>query len=339
MPSSAYIDLGSMLSKYILYSDDDYAHRFIYIHEWASIKEDPELVALLRVLVSEGRVVHGTVDVNRKPQRLEKDGPTGLLMTTTDASLDYELETRCLSVVTDDSPEQTGRVFEALAALEEQDEIPVDFAPWREHQEWIAFHGETRVVIPFIHALAEKMPRVAPRLRRDFVTLQCLIRAHAILHQATRDRDDRGRIIATTDDYTRVRDLISALIAESVDASVSPAMRDTVEAVDDIVNGSRFEHATVKQLIDRLGIGQSATYDRVRRALRAGYLVNLAKKDERGMKLAVGAAMPGSEAFLPSAEDLLRVYSGTAPGTANQQSKQVPELVTAFRVFRLHPRK
>jgi hypothetical protein len=205
----------------------------------------------------------------------------------------------------------------ALAELEEQDEIPVDFAPWRDLQEWIAFHGETRVVIPFIHALARAMPRVAPRLRRDFVTLQCLIRAHAILHQASRARDDRGRIIATTDDYTRVSDLIGALIAESVDASVSPAMRDTVEAVADIITGSDFDHATVKQLIDRLGIGQSATYDRVRRALRAGYLVNLAKKDERGMKLAVGAAMPGSEAFLPSAEDLLRLYSGQAPGTAS----------------------
>ena len=37
-------------------------------------------------------------------------------------------------------------------------------------------------------------------IRRDFMTLLNLIRAHAILHQATRERDDRGRVVATLDD-------------------------------------------------------------------------------------------------------------------------------------------
>jgi hypothetical protein len=35
----------------------------------------------------------------------------------------------------------------------------------------------------------------AVRLRRDFDSLLALIRAHAMLHQATRDRDDDGRIV------------------------------------------------------------------------------------------------------------------------------------------------
>jgi hypothetical protein len=34
-----------------------------------------------------------------------------------------------------------------------------------------------------------------------------LIKAHAILHQASRDRDDQGRIVATVDDYAIVREL------------------------------------------------------------------------------------------------------------------------------------
>lgn len=70
-PSSAWLDLGSMSRKYLFYSDEDYAHRFIYVPEWASIKDDDELVALLRVLLSEGRMVHGTVDTDRKPQLIE----------------------------------------------------------------------------------------------------------------------------------------------------------------------------------------------------------------------------------------------------------------------------
>ena len=49
----------------------------------------------------------------------------------------------------------------------------------------------------------------------------CLVRAHAILYQAQRERDRQGRIVATVEgDYEPVRDLVAALIAEGVEASV-----------------------------------------------------------------------------------------------------------------------
>ena len=72
------------------------------------------------------------------------------------------------------------------------------------------------MTIPYSQQLAERVPPVAVRLRRDFGSLLALIRAHAILHQATRDRDDDGRIIATLDDYAVVRDLVADTIAEGV---------------------------------------------------------------------------------------------------------------------------
>ena len=52
------------------------------------------------------------------------------------------------------------------------------------------------------------IPAVAVRLRRDHQALLSLIRTHAILHQATRTRDDAGRIIATLDDYREVYALV-----------------------------------------------------------------------------------------------------------------------------------
>ena len=45
------------------------------------------------------------------------------------------------------------------------------------------------------------MGDVAVRLRRDFSVVLSLIKAHAILHQATRERDADGRIVATLADY------------------------------------------------------------------------------------------------------------------------------------------
>ncbi len=94
-PADAYLDLGSMSKQFLFYGEEEFAHRIIVIPEWELIAKDEELVALVRTLLSEGRVVHGTVDTEgkrREARRIEKDGPTGLLITTTAALVDPELE-------------------------------------------------------------------------------------------------------------------------------------------------------------------------------------------------------------------------------------------------------
>lgn len=326
-PESAYIDLGSMSRKYIFFTEEEFSHRFIYVPEWASIKDDEDIVATVRVLLSEGRVVHGTVDSDgrRKARRIEKDGPTGLLMTTTAATIDAEMETRVLSAITDDSPEQTRRVFVSLAALEEEVDSSVDFTSWQEFQQWIADQGETRVVVDFLPRLAQLMPTSATRLRRDFVSLACLIRAHATLYQAQRERDVHGRIVATVlDDYAPVRDLVAALIAEGVEAGVSEAMRTTVEAVR-VLQGEHATPVSPSALTKRLEVGRSATYDRIRRALSRGFLVNEAGREERAMQLLVGAPMPGEQEFLPAPEALLSGSSEDLPDGRFSGSTMRPE--------------
>jgi hypothetical protein len=57
------------------------------------------------------------------------------------------------------------------------------------------------------------MGDVAVRLRRDFSVILSLIRAHALLHQATRERDGEGGVIASIEDYARVRELVADLVA------------------------------------------------------------------------------------------------------------------------------
>lgn len=317
-PPEAWIDLGSMSRRYLFYTEESFSHRFLVVPEWASIKDDEEIVAMLRVLLSEGRLVHGTVegDGTRKARRIEKEGPTGLLVTTTEAAVDPELETRCLSLTTDDTPEQTRRVFAATAAQEFSD-VGVDLDRWHDLQLWVGEHGETRVIVPFVEALAGLMPSSATRLRRDFVSLLCLVRAHAILYQAQRDRDGHGRIVATIDgDYSPIRELVGDVIAEGVEASVDTAMRETVEVVKAILDEGN-QYASAKAVTDRLGVGRSASYDRIRRGLLKGYLVDEAKRDERGKKLVLGAALPGADTFLPSPADVVRSLSGSPTGQPN----------------------
>jgi hypothetical protein len=152
-----------------------------------------------------------------------------------------------------------------------------------------------------------------------------VIRAHAILYQAQRERDDRGRIVATVKgDYQPIRDLVGDIIAEGVEATVTPAMRATVGAVQVLLDEGR-PHVNPKALTDRLGVGRSATYDRTRRALLKGYLVNEAGKDERGKKLVIGSPLPGSDEFLPTPADVVRVMSSTPNRTNKQHGYTVSE--------------
>ena len=132
-------------------------------------------------------------------------------------------------------------------------------------------------MIPFLTGLSELMPTATTRLRRDFPAGP-RSRAHAILHRATRDTDEQGRVVATLADYAAVYALVADLIAEAADAAVTPAVRETVEAVEELVGTNSDAHVTVKQIEQKLGVGHSAAYDRVNDTLLKGYLVNVAVK-------------------------------------------------------------
>ena len=321
-PEESYVSLGSMSRRFLFYDEEPLAHRFLIVPEWATIAGDEELVAMLRVLLSEGRIVHGTVDLDgrsRIAKRIEKDGPMGLIVTTTAAAVDPEMETRCLSLLTDDSREQTRRVYASLARLEHASS-GVDFEAWHELQKWLADHEVTPVVLPFVEALADAMPDHATRLRRDFATLLSLVRAHANLYRAQREFDSDGRLIASLEgDYAPVRDLINDVIAQGVEASVSDATHATVDAVREIIEEGA-EYATPSSVAPRLEIGRSATYDRIKRALISGHLTNIASRNERAMKLTLGAALPLDDGFLPTTEMIVRAASGRNLGHARAAS-------------------
>src|SRR5215216_2084632 len=104
-----------------------------------------------------------------------------------------------------------------MAALAvEAGEAGANFEPWHALQIWLE-SAEHRVSIPYAKILADLIPPVAVRLRRDFGALLNLIRAHALLHQASRHRDAKGRIIATIEDYVAVRELVVDLVGEGVE--------------------------------------------------------------------------------------------------------------------------
>jgi hypothetical protein len=260
---------------------------------------------LVRTLLSEGRLIWGTVDKidgELAGRRIEKEGPTGVLITTTRVKLHPENETRLLSIPIQDTPKQTRNVFRARSNGHAPEP---DFARWHALSDWLE-NGERRVEVPFAPALAELIPPVAVRLRRDFGMLLVLIQANALLHRATRKIDSEGRIIATIEDYTVVRDLVGDLMSEGVGSTVSRTIKETVSAVRELQGVAEFssQYITVAEVASRLGIDKSSASRRVRDAVSAGYLKNAEVYRGRPYKLSLGEPLPVGMEILPAPERL-----------------------------------
>jgi hypothetical protein len=303
-PATAYYRMTSMSPRLLAYSEEPLVHRILVLEEAAGLG-DGIGAYLMRSLISEGRLRHETVTNTAdgfKPLVLEREGPTGLLVTTTSVMLEPELETRMFSIPVTDTPAHTHAVLAAIAAgAAGQGQVAeVDPAPWHALQLWIE-GGAQEAVVPFAGALAAAIPPVAVRLRRDFGALLGLIQTHAILHQAQRDLDDHGRVVATLDDYAAVYELTADLVAAGVGASVSPTVRETVAAVAELTARQQPRiGVTLGQVAEHLKLDRSSASRRIAAAIKGGFLVNSEERKGRPACLELGEPLPGEREVLPS---------------------------------------
>jgi DNA-binding transcriptional ArsR family regulator len=211
-----------------------------------------------------------------------------------------------------------------MAALaEEAGKAGSNFESWHALQVWLEC-AEHRVWIPYAKQLAGLVPPVAVRLRRDFGALLNLIRAHALLHQATRERDGEGRIVATIEeDYAAVRKLVVDLVGEGVETTVPATVRETVEAVKWLRESSKGEPVTVAELARKLQLDRSTLSRRARSAKDHGYLRDLEDNPRKPSRLVLGDDLPDDVQILPSPDDVRagmqeRVSSNARPDGAQE---------------------
>ena len=190
-----------------------------------------------------------------------------------------------------------------MAAIARGNGHPIDFTEWHELQYWLA-DGQRRVEVPYAEVLATLIPPIAVRLRRDFGSLLGLIRAHALLHRATRPVDQDGRILATLEDYVRVRELVVDLISAGIGAQVSDATRETVKAVAELTAGDEEKRISNKMLAEHLKLDRSAVSRRVKVALDGGYLINDEDRARKPTRLRIGEPLPDDIVVLPEPDDV-----------------------------------
>jgi hypothetical protein len=171
----------------------------------------------------------------------------------------------------------------------------MDLGEWQAFQRWIDL-PEHRVVIPYAKALAERIPPVAVRLRRDFTQILNLIKSHTILHQASRERMQRAALLPPL--RTMGPSGISCeAISDGVGATVSPTIRETVNAVAKIIEGGQ-PHAQLHTLAVALGVERSTAQRRYAVAKNKGYLVNIEKQGKPTL-IIIGDPLPEDVEILP----------------------------------------
>ena len=301
-----YYALSAMSERALAYTKESLEHRFLVLYEAEGMKGEIASY-LIRSLLSEGCIKYDTVikkGGDLGPKSILIPGPTGLLTTTT-GSLHPENETRLLSIPVNDTPEQTRRILRAMA--EDRAPVEMDYTPWHSYQQWLAL-GPRVVTIPYSGELAEQVFAGAIRLRRDFRKVLTLIRAHALIHQETRERGEDGLILANLDDYAAVRGLVADLVAQAAEKGVSAAVRETVLAVARLQ--PRYgEGVAQSALAEALNLDKGTVSRRVKAAIADGYLYDEEIKEGRPSRLRVGDPLPEDQPVLPTVEALLQCCS------------------------------
>jgi transposase-like protein len=334
-PESAYYALSSMSERALAYSEEPLSHRFLVIYEAPGMSGEFQTY-LIRSLLSEGRIRYETVmktSEGVKPRLIEREGPTGLIVTTTALRLHSENETRLLSLTVTDTQDQTRNVLAALA--EESAGDGPDLKRWHALQVWLE-RAEHRVTIPYSKTLAFLVPPIAVRLRRDFGAVLNLIRAYALLHQASRERDDQGRIVATIEDYAAVRELVADLVSEGIEATVPTTVRETVETVKRLREHGKGEPVTVAELARELELDRSAVSRRVKNAKDRGYLRDLEENRRKPSRLVPGDDLPDDLQILPTPEDVRagmqeRASDGTRSGGVQEPHGKAQNSGNAYK--------
>lgn len=323
-PEDAVFFLSAASERALLYSHEPLRHRVLVLAEAAGLKHGFQAY-LVRTLLSEGRLRYETVVKGEDGPRtvlVERDGPTGLIVTTTCPQLDAELETRLLTIPLTATEDQTRQILLALAQGPSRPKFEDDLAAFHALQAHLA-QGPRQVSIPFAADLARLMPATPLRVRRDFSTLLTLIKAHALLHRESRATDEQTRIVATLEDYEVVYSLVADLLCPATPRNPAATVTETVAAVRSL-QARGVPEPTVTQLGNALGIDKSTALRRTTAAIAAGLLANLTTQRGAQARLAIPAALPATTGSLPTPERLRGCIGCATPPDDAPQARSDP---------------
>ena len=324
MPESAYYLLKSGSERALIFNDADFEHKIVVVAEADALPEEGPAATAIRSLAADNCMEYEIVEKGEsgkhEVRKVQKPGPTGLITTST-RSLPPQMSTRLLTVPIPDTKGQVRAILRAHAASVNGQQPAVEAEALVALQRWLELAGDHEVTVPFGHHLANAVPAELVRMNRDFRQLLTVIQAVALLHQRQRERDNRGRIIATLADYAIARDVLDEVFTATSSGGVTPAMRQTVEAVEELYQDG--VPVGIPALAEHLGLGKDTVRWRVRAALRGDFLVNEETRKGRPSRLKPGTVLPDDRSALPACDALLSMCTDSPESTSRLRDPSV----------------
>jgi len=295
LPSDAIVSIEAGSPRALIYDQADLRHRAVFFGEADSLPagEDNPAASAIRILMQEG-TLHYAVSVPDRTsgtfnvRRIEKPGPTAVITTAT-RPLGAQLMSRFIVAQLHHDQHRLQAALEAQARLEIDGASPVDEG-LVSFQRYLQTLAPITVVVPFAPALAFLFGTVpaGPRVLRDYSRVLSLVKAVAICRITHRERDDRGRIVATIDDYRAVYEVADEFLAGSSD-TVGEPVREVVAALralrPRLGTGVAITNDDVARLLD---VHKSTASRRIATAIDGGWVVNRARHRGRPADLTVG---------------------------------------------------
>jgi hypothetical protein len=283
IPEDAIIQVSGASAKVLPYygganNRNALKYKIVYIPEAVILSEkqsgiENEFTAMLRTLISEGRLVYHVVetleDGSRETKTYIKDGPIGAIFTTA-RDLDREMKTRALVQETDESGKQTEAIVKHIFSRPEPEPR---LTSWLDLQRYLELEAPYRVDIPFREAISRAyddwrpgfLENASMRMRRDASGFLVAVEASAVLHKVKRDVNADGIITATLDDYQHAYTAFGEGLAV-VHGKADDKLVATVAAIEAIAeeqkkrgNESSVIKVTLRDLAKRLRVGSLAT--------------------------------------------------------------------------------
>jgi hypothetical protein len=338
-------------------AEDALKNKVVYIPEAAAIADkggvEGEFTTMLRVLISENRIVYQTVQTqeNQAPITVTvvKNGPIAAIITSARDNIETEMMTRLMVADADESAAQTRAILENTLADRKNAASAEEIDSWVDFQRWLELGGPYDVAIPFLEAInrAYGNPVKAPplRIRRDIAAFRNAIMASAIIHVAQRKRDERGRIVAEMSDYEAAHEAFDYDMGSLYAVNVPERAKTVVRAVEGMIEAERTKgeagtgtKITRDALMTALGINSRDTAsNRLQEAQRLGLIElveppnGLGKTTARRYKILI----PSSETegrksggVFPSPESVRGIYTGCTGWTVSSKGEGGPPCVS-----------
>lgn len=267
---------------------------------------DTNTIDPMRLLISEGRVVHIVpkyVDGELVTTKHVTEGPVAAISTTTQPRLKIDDETRHVSIRVDESTEQTRQIVKAYAqssARLSREELRT----WQMVHRLLKKKVGIKITFPsWFEEITDQLYVDDLRVRRYYPAFVeacrtvCLIRSF-LPH---RNRSNNGRLEVDFADFAITALILDPAFAESLHLNRG-AGDDTRRLVDEI-SARKKRPVNAKDIARKLGISMDKAYDKLRYAARVGAIRQANKPERSNRKAYLSAPRPR---FVPDPEKLFR---------------------------------